>query len=319
MGVKDSILEQAIEWMVKLQSGEASEEAYLECMAWRQEKQDHEMAWQQLQAINQRLNSLPGEIAHATLDDGNRVRQWERRSLLKSMALLLGTGAIGYGGYQYVPWQDMLADEATATGQQRLLTLADGSQLHINTKSAVDIRYDDSIRLIRLWHGEILVTTNHQNGDIRPLIVETAAGRIRALGTRFLVRQLNYLTRIHLYEGMTEIQATNSPQAVLLRAGEQLEFSAAAIGQVMEAELDAIAWIEGSIVAKNMRLAEFVEELGRYHKGILRCENTVADIQISGVYPVNDLHYVLNILATNFRIKIVSYSRYWIKLTSVSA
>lgn len=298
-----------------MQSGNDTQDLHQQCLSWRQEHPDHELAWQQLQNISSRFQSLPNYIAHATLDDGNRARQWERRTLLKSLAIALGTGTLGYSGYRYMPWQNILADETTATGQQRRLALADGTILNINTSSAADIRYDASIRLIRLWHGEIMVTTGHAAGDNRPFVVETAAGRIRALGTRFLVRQHAHSTLIHLYEGDTEIQIMNAASSMRLHAGQQLEFSAAALGQAGNADPDASAWIEGSIVAKDMRLVNFVQELDRYHTGKIRCDDAAANVRISGVYPINDLAYVLETLVQHFDIKVTRFSRYWTKLS----
>lgn len=55
--------------------------------------------------------------------------------------------------------------------------------MRLNSRSALDIEFDDNERRLHLRSGEILIQT--AKGDTRPFIVETEQGRLRALGTRF--------------------------------------------------------------------------------------------------------------------------------------
>ncbi|MDP1051476.1 FecR family protein, partial [Klebsiella quasipneumoniae] len=84
------------------------------------------------------------------------------------------------------------------TGEIRHVTLSDGTRLDLNSDSAVGLRFSATERRIRLIRGEILLTSGHD--PHRPLIVETAAGDVQALGTRFAVRELNDGSRVDLYE-----------------------------------------------------------------------------------------------------------------------
>lgn len=317
MAIESRIVQEAIGWMVKLGSGAATQEMRLQCLQWRKTSPDHERVWQQLEMLNQRIKTVPGNVAHATLDDGAlRMRQLKRRAMLKSIALLAGTSVAGLGSYRLAPWQQMLADQSTGTGEQRSLRLADGSSIQLNTGSGIDVNFDNTQRLIRLRHGEILVSTGHPANDPRPFIVETNEGRIRALGTRFLVRQYDGATRIHLYEGATEIEIEGTWQKLRLEAGQQLHFTRIEAGPVAAADPDAAAWSDGVIVAKNTRLADFTAELDRYRAGKLRCDDEVADLRISGVYPLQDIDYVLDTLTHNFPIKVKTATRYWVTLTA---
>ncbi len=73
-----------------------------------------------------------------------------------------------FAGERYVPLHYWLADQRTATGEQRTLTLADGTLINLNTHSAMDVRFDEKRRLIVLQEGEILVETGHN--DARPVL-----------------------------------------------------------------------------------------------------------------------------------------------------
>jgi transmembrane sensor len=49
--------------------------------------------------------------------------------------------------------QGWAADYRSAVGQRRDVTLADGTQLILNTDSAIDVRFDANERFIRLYRG----------------------------------------------------------------------------------------------------------------------------------------------------------------------
>jgi len=61
-----------------------------------------------------------------------------------------------------------------------------------------------------------------------------------------------------------------------------------------------------------MRLADFLAELGRYRRGQLNCDPKVADLLISGTYPVDDSERVLDLLAVSLPVRIKRFTRYWV-------
>ncbi|PGU53483.1 iron dicitrate transport regulator FecR, partial [Bacillus cereus] len=78
--------------------------------------------------------ALPVEVSLSTLA-GVQAR---RRATLKTLGLLLAVGGSGWLATEHLPYQAMLADQRTATGQRRRLVLDDGSQVDLNTDSAMD-------------------------------------------------------------------------------------------------------------------------------------------------------------------------------------
>lgn len=76
------------------------------------------------------------------------------------------------------------ADYQTRTGEQREITLTDGSQVWLNTRSAISVHYHAGARLLKLVAGEILVHTAHDTNS-RPFYVETRSAACRRWAPAF--------------------------------------------------------------------------------------------------------------------------------------
>lgn len=308
-------VQEAIKWMVIMQSGIASSEDLSNCERWLKQSPLHEAAWQQLESLSGGFKTIPKALAHATLDNASTYHQLQsRRLVLKSILLLAGTGAIAFGGYQFAPWQQLIADYGTNVGEQRKVMLADGTALLLNTDSAVDIRFDTQQRLVKLLKGEVLITTGHLDGEYRPFSIQTAHGNVRALGTRFLVHQQENATLVAVYEKAVEVRPNTTTMAIRLDVDQQLTFSASQASPIVQADQDISAWSDGVIVAKNTRLADFAKELDRYRSGKIICDASVADLMISGVFPINDPDRVIVSLERTLPIVAEKRMRYWTTL-----
>ncbi|MCM8565948.1 hypothetical protein [Thauera linaloolentis] len=79
-----------------------------------------------------------------------------------------------------------------------------------------------------------------------------------------------------------------------------------------DAAFDPAAWTDGVLVARQMRLADAVAEIGRYRSGWLRCDPAVADWRISGVFQLGDTDLALAALGEALPLRIRHYSRYWV-------
>ncbi len=163
----------------------------------------------------------------------------------------------------------------------------------------------------------MLVVTGHALGsaaeDPRPFIVETAEGRIRALGTRFAVRQNEDHTRVAVVENVVEITpALTAGTPWRLQAGERASFTRTGVNARLPLGEDTIAWINGQIVAIDMPLGEFVAELARYRPGVVRCDPEVANLRISGVFPLQDTDSILAALPNVLPVHVKLRTRYWV-------
>jgi transmembrane sensor len=183
--VSAQVLDAAIAWQLSLDSGSPLERE--EFAKWHAAHEEHARAWRQLGMLDQRFNVASGPARAALLQSREGIRRRVRKLGSGLASVLAVIGLALFAGDRYLPLDYWLADQRTATGEQRTLRLADGTVLNLNTHSAVDVRFDARQRLIVLQEGEIMVETGH--GDARPFIVETREGSMRALGTRFLVKR----------------------------------------------------------------------------------------------------------------------------------
>ena len=293
-------------------SGEVTPEEQLALNNWRQAAPEHERAWLQVAQMEQRLRSVPAQAAGLTLRESGRRNQ--RRTVLRGLLLVCGSGAAVYTLRGSSQWHTMTAQYATATGERRDLMLADGTRISMNTATAFDVHFDAGLRRIDLHQGEILVTTAHEPASRhRDFVVVTTHGTARALGTRFTVYQGGEHTRVEVYEGTVEVRPRLTSDASLrLAAGSQLRFTAASMEAVRELAADHPAWLDGVLEAEQMRLQDFLVELGRYRKGVIRCDPGVANEVVSGRYPLRDTDKVLAALAHALPVRISYATRYWV-------
>jgi transmembrane sensor len=100
----------------------------------------------------------------------------------------------------------------TAVGEQRTLTLDDGSVLHLNTHSRVRVRLSHAVRQIDLLEGEAMFEVEHDAK--RPFLVSTGSATVRAVGTQFNVyRHPDASTTVAVIEGVVQITANPHPLA----------------------------------------------------------------------------------------------------------
>lgn len=311
-----SVSLRAVEWLVALQAADASAATREACQRWRQAHPDHERAWRHIETFGQQLRELNTPLVRGTLAHEDRGGRSRRRAV-KTLALVLlaGGGAwLARDGLRR-GWQDWQSDHHTHAGERRGITLADSSRIDLDTGSAIDVRFDGAQRLVRLLHGQILVTTAPDPASPvgRPFVVETAQGRVRALGTRYSVRQFPDRSHVVVFEGAVEIRADLQADAPrLVQAGAQASFTRDTVSPVGPAGPRDASWSVGMLVAQDMPLAEFIAELARYVPGRLACDTDAGRLKVSGIYPLDDTDRVLDMLRRTLPIEVDRLTRYWI-------
>lgn len=315
--ISDAVADAAAMWLTQLMSGEMDARARQRWMAWRAEHPQHERAWQHIESARLRMSALDGPMAYRALAVADEIRKSRRRMIVGPLLLLGGAGG-GWGLLKSQAARQLVADLRTSTGEQRKVLLEDGSLVMLNTDTAVDITFDESRRLLRLVAGEVLIETSHQSPDSglpdrRPFIVQTREGTIRALGTRFIVRQYDGRTSVAVLESAVEVTPAAAPADVSqVHAGHRLEFTvgAARVRGLVDPQVDA--WTRGQLIAADARLGDFITELSRFRRGVLRCAPEVADLRFSGVFPVQDTDRILAMLPNSLPVAIRRRTAYWV-------
>ncbi|MFV2948473.1 FecR domain-containing protein [Pseudomonas japonica] len=309
--IPPAVRQQAVAWYSLTQSGEISADELHQLEHWRQADQEHERAWQRLLELPQLIRGntalLRDPVARSVLQQPRYV-SGDRRQVLK---LLMGASLLGA-----VAWkgQDGLADFSTGTGERRRQVLADGTQLWLNTATAVDINFNASERCILLRYGEINVLTGN-DPDGRPLRVQTHDANLLPLGTRFTVRCDDNAsgTLLSVSSGRVAASLRHGRGERIVQPGEQARLDASGISSTPITMMDD-AWVEGFVSAQATRLGDLVTQLARYRSGILRCDPRVADLRVTGSYPLDDNERILVLLQSSLPISIQRRTRFWVTL-----
>jgi transmembrane sensor len=319
-----ALRQETVAWYVRLCSGAATAADQQAWQHWHQQHPDHQRAWQRIAALRASVQRVPSRIALPTLlaADNHTNR---RRHALRSIAALAGSGVLGWAAWRASAHQQAqwLADYRTGVGERRSVELADGSLLTLNTDSAADVRFSPQQRSVYLRAGELLVETAHSRlrgtpaSNARPLVVYTAHGSVRALGTRFSVRQHADSTVVAVLADAVEIRPLDASTPLLLRAGQQTRFTAQQADTPQPVDDSVAAWDYGSIIASDWPLGDLVAELARYRPGHLACDPAVAHLRVSGAFPTVHTDTALRVLARSLPVRVRQLTRYWVRVEAL--
>ncbi|MGG7651753.1 FecR domain-containing protein [Pseudomonas sp. ES4] len=316
------VVKQAIHWLLRLRNNSANARLRQQCEVWWAEHHEHELAWQRVQSLQAELSSnlraVPGaQVAFNTLE--NSAQGLGRRQALKLLSGALLIGSVAWLGKDAVGWQQWTADFATATGERRGFQLPDGTRLELNTASAVDLDYNAQQRLIKLTRGEVIVTCggiDEGSPFDRPLRVQSRQGVYEGVGARFILRQDDDCTRLSVTGGMVLIHsplaAGGTPTQVQAGQSYLIDHHQAKLAPPLD--MDAGAWVDGLIVTRNMRLGDFLDEVGRYRHGYLTCAADIADLRLSGVFRLENTDRLLAILPQTLPVQLRYRTRWWVTL-----
>ncbi len=311
------LLDEAADWLVRLNDEGLTAAERVAFERWRQASPAHEGAWMRAELLMGKLGGLPTALAMPALD---RSQRRSRRAAVARLALLLVAVPGGWMSWRVAQQQGWAADLRTVTGEQRLVTLADGSRLLLDTASAVDIRFDAQQRLIHLRRGSILLETAADPSGDRPLLVATAVGRLRALGTRFSVQQNSEgkFVDLAVTQGAVEVTLLGASRpALVVPAGTWARLTEQGAGALQTASAQQLAWAQGMLVADAMPMAEVCAQLSRYRPGLLHCAPEAVSIKVSGAYPLADTDRALAMLVETYAVTVQRrWQGYWVTVAA---
>lgn len=197
---------------------------------------------------------------------------------------------------------------STGIGEQRSLTLEDGSTVVLNARSRITVKYARDSRNIDVLEGQALfrVAKNPE----RPFIVKSGDARMMAIGTSFDVRRGVSSTVVTVVEGRVAVYSaqTSAPDVrpksasdeVVVNTGEQVIVTQVTMSAPRPANVaTTLAWTQRHLVLATVPLPKVAEELNRYSKRPLVIQDpTLADFNVSGVFSTTDTSLLLQFLRT---------------------
>jgi transmembrane sensor len=307
----ETLRREATRWVTWLHSGEITEEERRVFAGWLAESEAHRQAYREAEAFWQDLEqfrpSLFPELEAARSrpgsgrqrSGGKPRRPWGKSLLRGGLAALglvltiLGIAAVSDRGVY-----------ETAIGEQRAITLEDGSGIALNTDTRLRVDFSGATRTVHLDRGEAVFTVSH--ADPRPFEVVAGNGLIRDIGTRFDVRRQDDHVSVIVIEGSVKV-ATNSGNIPLLSRGERVSYHPTEGISAIESADPATAteWLHGRISFKEKPLGEVVEEMTRYHDvRVIFADPALSVLKVSGSFGIQDLDQLLDCIGVNLSLQV---------------
>lgn len=291
MSELNRIRQQAAEWVVALQTAGADEHDRLqaECDTWQAKDPRRRQVLEQIQRMWQ-----------ATEPAQERGRQ--RRRQFTGLGAVLLAALLG----AQLPWAYWTADHRTAAGEIRTLTLPDGSQVVLNSGSAIDLDYSDTTRTVELVRGELLATV--AKAPDRPFQVVTRDLTATALGTEYSVRLEDGFTRVAVQESKVSVTPRHSDEQLELTAGQQADLNRDGVLAREATASQRPDWADGRLAFSNAPLTEVVDRLARHRPGLLTLDDALANgpdtPRFTGVLPANNSDAALALLADTLNLEV---------------
>jgi transmembrane sensor len=294
--------------IIRVLSGEASDAERRTVERWRDESAENEGLFQELlhtwrlAALHHPQERIPApppveqiiELAeqrrrHATPIESKRPRHtlpWRWAAAAAVVLLAAGLGSLRM--FRTPEW-------STATGPEEIRTVAllDGSVVRLGPHSELLVRGDDE-RAVRL-RGVAFFGVASDSG--RPFVVETPAGEVEALGTRFEVRAGEDSLRLVVVEGHVSLSAAG--RHVGVRAGELSRISGGAAPSEPEAVdvWELLDWPQGLLIFQATPLRQAFAEVGAaFDRPVVISDSVLADRSVTAWFESESLEEVVTTL-----------------------
>lgn len=221
---------------------------------------------------------------------------------------------------------------STDIGEQRSITLVDGSTVELNSRSKLRIDFSENERTVILLQGQALF---HVSKDARrPFIVASDTARVRAVGTQFDVYRKISGTTVTVLEGKVSVgsveesgakpgglpndplRSDSVPKAsknaaesvVLLNAGEQVIVTAKAAIPAKPKAINvatATAWTQGKLIFDETPLTEAAEEFNRYNtKRVIIDDPSLETFHVRGTFSATNPERLAEFLRQRFGVAV---------------
>lgn len=233
-----------------------------------------------------------------------------RRRFLWQGATLGAVALLGAGGV-YLAQQDTVSHAlsyTTAFGEQKTVTLPDGSEVHMNVSTELVLHYQAHRRQLTLLKGEAMFAV--QSDKNRPFIVDAGQVQVEVTGTVFNVRRhAQGNVEVAVTEGSVHVSSGPwwNRQQASLTPGMLAQGSEEQAWSVQRTDVAArTAWRQGKVVFRDQTLDEVVQEMNRYlPEPIELMDEKLKRLRMAGVFNIEDAQGFLLALQEQLPVTVV--------------
>ena len=297
--LSDDALEQAAEWVVRLNDPRASEDDFSEWQQWLAKDAEHVQAFHEVQDAWQRASAVADVIAAPTSDD--RVTAAAKRTTSFtprwSWALSLAATVLIVCGIVFWPSTPMTL--STTTAELRSVKLPDGSRVSLGPETQLRLAFSERERLISMQSGEAYFEVSPD--PQRPFSVKTPTGTVVAVGTAFSVHTLTDRIAVAVTHGKVRVETGGGPTVeeaptdgasasipIVLVTGQRFvrEGERTTVDKLPSLE-SATAWQQRRLEYNNEELRVVIADINRYSATKLTIDDSkIGELRYTGtVFP----------------------------------
>ena len=294
-----SRLEQASEWLLRMEDPSRSEEDVNGWLRWCDEDSENLVAFEAFQTDWRDLDALKvsghadGSALTALLAQDADLRprtSMRRRRLAVPLAWAACLALVALAVILLPKERDSSTprQQVAATQTNRAATLPDGSRVMLSAETSINVDFNGSKRNLELSAGEAYFKVKHDRQH--PFIVHAVDISVTAVGTAFDVRRGPDGVTVTVEEGTVEIAGNvfakkGLPTTWRAEAGYQLTYSSQS-RTAMITSVDtssALKWRGGELAYVWEPLGAVIEDLNRYseHKVIIK-DQAIAELRYTG-------------------------------------
>jgi transmembrane sensor len=262
-----------------------------ELNAWLMASSTHCATYWRLEAVWKRTHRLAALTSPATVQASAEldVRSGLRWIAASVVAIAIFGAALNL--YVFSP-RDTVYE--TPVGGHRVIALADGSRIELNTDTVLRARITNTLRTVTLIRGEAYFRIKHDT--TRSFVVNVAGSKVTDLGTAFSVRNDRSRVQVALFEGRARFDPSVSIRRhapVTLMPGDNVVATAISTSvwhQSPENLANQLGWRRGVIIFTHTTLAEVANEFNRYNRSkLVIADPETARLTMGGTFPANNV------------------------------
>lgn len=313
--VNAAVSERAAQYVARIHAGDLSASDEKELFAWLEQDKSHRDEYLRMLEVHDAAAALADDAELSSLiESESKVAPGSSRrrvnlawSLAAGVALALAV-SLFVGPFKSDEPRMEQSAYRTEIGEQRLVVLNEGSEIHLNTDSEIRVELSAGAREVHLIRGEAFFDVSHDPS--RPFSVLASEGTATALGTEFNVMLSAAGAQVAVNEGTVALHAVSVPaaevlaqwrndkssqsegdgQVVILEDGSSATMSGQTISVTQEQDIQRFgAWRSGVLRFENRTLSSLMQELNRYTADAIEFESTeIAERTVSGVLDLRD-------------------------------
>ena len=313
---RDDRLEQAARWLVRSQDKDFTRQDKKLMTAWLEEDPGNREAFEEMRRTWEHMDVLTPVFAPISIHPHKTERFAGVKAILSRFAapkirVALSVAAMAVLVLLCLPvFRTYFSEQAvtvhaykTATGEQKTVTLSDGSVLRMNVRSALSVSMSKRERQVELNEGEVFFVV--ASAPDRPFEVHTPGGLVRVLGTAFNVKSRSGRVAVDVQHGRVHVRDAPSEtgdmrvRGVTLVAGQGVDIDPSGrLSTLRPSDMkQVLAWQNRQVVFKNTPLGQVLRELELYHDVRLKLAFPELEAKgITGTFDMRDLDQTLEVI-----------------------